>query len=114
MDNSEAHQRLVDDILLAVGSQPYCRVWRNATGVARPLGSNRVVSFGLKGSPDIIGILDSGQWLGIEVKTGKAVQSTNQKDFQKMVVKYKGLYILARCVDDAVLGIKSARANKIS
>lgn len=108
MDNYAAHQKLVDDILLAVGSTPHCRVWRNATGTAKTMRGNRIISFGLKGSPDIVGILANGRWLGIEAKTGKGKQNDDQINFQRMVVKFNGLYILARSVEDAVIGITEA------
>ena len=68
----------------------------------------RVISFGLPGSPDLIGILINGRFLAIEVKTGNARQSNVQKNFQKMIEKFGGTYILARSVRDAVLGVEFA------
>ena len=74
---------------------PYCRVWPNNTGVGRDMSGERIIRFGLKGSPDIIGIY-KGLFLGIEVKTGNAKQSKDQKNFQRMVDMVGGLYVLCR------------------
>jgi len=60
----------------------------------------RVISFGLKGSSDIIGIIKPGKFLAIEVKTGAAVQSKQQLAFAKMVTIMGGVYILAKSIDD--------------
>lgn len=102
MNNSKAHQELLDQVLLALGKRPDVRLWKNATGVARSLDSERVVSFGLKGSSDLIGILKTGKFLAVEIKTGKAVQTEQQKNFQAMIERFGGLYILARSVQDAL------------
>lgn len=72
-----------------------CRVWANNTGVGRDLNSERVVRFGLKGSSDIIGIY-KGLFLAIEVKTGNARQSKYQKNFQTMIDKFGGIYVVCR------------------
>ena len=69
----------------------YSRVWANNTGMIKT--DDRVVKFGLKGSSDIIGIY-KGIFLGIEVKTGNAKQSKFQINFQKMVEKMGGIYVL--------------------
>lgn len=108
MNNSAEHQRLVHDILIKIGGMPEIRIWKNATGVARAFDNpDRVISFGLPGSPDIIGIMKGGRWLGIEVKTSNAKQSKEQKKFQAMIEKFGGLYILARCVESTLQKIIS-------
>lgn len=73
----------------------YCRVWPNNTGVGRDMSGERIIRFGLKGSSDIIGIY-KGLFLGIEVKTGNAVQSKDQKNFQSMLESMGGIYILCK------------------
>ena len=74
---------------------PYCRVWPNNTGVGRDMSGERIIRFGLKGSSDIIGIY-KGLFLGIEVKTGNAVQSKDQKNFHSMIKNMGGIYILCK------------------
>lgn len=115
-------------ILKYLGNRKDCRVWRNNSGkIADRTG--RVVSFGLVGSADIIGIrkIDVvvssgydvalcsegranverpddhdviGQFLAVEVKSDTGRQSEAQRNFQSMVEAFGGLYILARDVSD--------------
>tara|TARA_R110002020_G_scaffold182855_1_gene378684 strand:+ start:326 stop:628 length:303 start_codon:yes stop_codon:yes gene_type:complete len=73
----------------------YCRVWPNNTGVGRDMSGERIIRFGLKGSSDIIGVY-KGLFLGIEVKTGNAVQNKDQINFQKMIESCGGIYILCK------------------
>jgi hypothetical protein len=104
---------LVADILLAIGSRPDVRVWKNATGVAKI--DDRVIKFGLKGSADILGILaPSGRFLAIECKVGRDTQSPYQKNFQLMIETMGGLYILARSVSDVKTALPLATKKRIS
>lgn len=72
--------------------------WRNNTGALKV--GDRYVSFGSKGSSDIVGLLPSGRLLAVECKFGKGRQSPDQKIFQKMIEKNNGLYILVYSVDE--------------
>ena len=93
--STAAHQELVSDILIKYGADTRYRLWSNNTGTVFTRG--RKISFGLTGSSDIIGLRRcDGKFLAIEIKTGKAVQSKKQKDFQKMIEAFGGIYILAR------------------
>lgn len=97
-------------ILKYLGNRKDVRCWRNNTGrIADKTG--RVVSFGLVGSADIIGIRvcrcnseptvsPFGQFLAVEVKSDTGRQSEAQKNFQAMVEAFGGLYVLARRVED--------------
>lgn len=51
---------------------------------------------GLRGVPDIIGILPDGKFLGVECKTESGKQSADQIDFQARCTVNGGLYILAK------------------
>jgi len=62
--------------------------------------------YGLKGSSDIIGILNNGKFLAIEIKTGEASQSTEQKNFAAMIQKFNGHYFVCRSVEDAINFVK--------
>jgi hypothetical protein len=99
-----AHSRLVNEILLAIGSRPECRVWKNATGTAKSFSGN-TIKFGKKGSSDIIGITSDGKFLAIECKTGAAVQTKEQRTFEKMITFFGGRYILARTIDDVLISL---------
>jgi hypothetical protein len=74
-------------------------IWRNNTGVAL-FGRTRV-SYGLKGSSDLIGLRQpAGQLIAIECKAARGRQTKEQVAFQRMVERLGGLYVLARSVDD--------------
>lgn len=108
MNNTIEHQRLVDRVLLEIGSTPLCRVWRNATGTARSFDGSRVMAFGLPGSPDIVGILSNGKWLGIEIKTGSGKQNEKQNNFEAMIKKFNGHYFVVRKDGEALSFVKAA------
>ncbi len=77
--------------------------YRNNSGVmtSEYKGKRSFVRFGAVGSPDIICVI-KGQYVGIEVKGPKGVQSDNQKDFQKQLELAGGRYILARDLNDII------------
>ena len=91
------------EILLAIGRLPGSLWWRNNTG-ALPDKSGRVIRYGLKGSPDILGCC-RGRFVGIEVKAAMGRQSDAQQNFQRAFEKAGGLYVLARSADDALNAI---------
>lgn len=95
-----------NSILLAIGSLPWLRVWRNNTGALLDR-NNKLVKFGLQGSADIIGMMKpNGRFIAIEVKTQKGMQTASQRRVQKMVEDMGGLYILARSVEDVLKALE--------
>jgi hypothetical protein len=99
MGSAIEHTNLVEDILIYLGenAQEEGRFWKQATGAARAFDDpQKVISFGLKGSADITGILKNGKRIEIEIKTGHAEQSEQQIKFQTMINKFGGYYFLAR------------------
>lgn len=108
MNNSEAHQILVNDLILAFGSRSDCRIWKQINGVFRDFHSQRIVRVGLNGAADLNGICANGRRLEIEAKTGNAKQSKEQICFQKMIEKFNGIYIVARDVESAIMYFESA------
>lgn len=73
-------------------------VWRNNSGTLWANG--QPVSFGYPGSPDIVGLLPDGRFLGVECKSKTGRQSSKQKTFEAKVKANSGVYILARSVRD--------------
>ncbi len=65
---------------------------------------------GLKGMSDLFGIIKDengvGRFIAIEIKTGKAVQTKEQKNYMKMVRNMGGIYIVGRDVDQVISDIK--------
>lgn len=106
VNRSAAHERLVDEILVAVSATGLARVWRQPTGAAYRAG--RLVRYGKVGAADITGLLINGRRVEIEVKTGGGVQSAEQKIFEDMITKMGGLYLVARQIEDAVKQITAS------
>lgn len=102
----EEHNRLVRAIIIALCESRLCIVWENPTGAAYRDG--QLIRYGLKGSADITGILITGRRLEIEVKTGNATQQVNQKNYEAMIKKFGGIYIVARSVEDALMCVQKA------
>ena len=74
--------------------------WRNNTG------RRGTVSYGFAGSADILGLLPSGRFLAIEVKSPTGMQNVSQMIFESHINSNKGLYILARDLKDVERFIK--------
>lgn len=108
MNNSAAHQKLVNEILLKVGSRPDVRLWTRVVGVGRALKTAQVIAYGVPGETDIDGILLGGRRIGIEVKTGRGQLSEKQIRWRDMLIKFGALYVEARSVDDVLTAIEAA------
>ena len=91
-------KELQNEILRTFGTIPRLRIWRANTGVAQI--DKRFIRFGIPGQADLTGILPDGRRLEIEAKSPTGRQSDDQKNFQRMIEKFDGLYVLARSVDD--------------
>lgn len=74
--------------------------------MALNIRTGKPFKYGLKGSADITGILQNGKRLEIEIKTGNAVQSPQQKNFAAMIQKFNGHYFVCRSVEDALNSVK--------
>ena len=92
----ELSEHKIQQQIMELLSQAGIYCWRNNVGRKHNL------YFGKKGSADITGLLKSGRRLEIEVKDYKGKQTPEQIEFQRMIEKNNGIYILARSVDDVV------------
>ena len=65
---------------------------------------------GLKGMSDLYGVIKDkngvGRFICIEVKTGNAKQTKEQKNFMNMVINMGGIYIVGRSVNQVIEEIK--------
>lgn len=105
MINNTDHQKLVNEILLAVGSMPQCRVWPRAVGFDRM----KKIKYGIVGESDIDGIMmPNGRRISIEVKTGTGKLSKEQLAWRTMIEKFGGLYIEARSLEQVLTEVKAA------
>lgn len=96
-DRTKNHEKLLKECLLLLSSYKFL-VWKNNVGVVKT--ENRYQTYGLKGSPDIIGCAPYSEFFGCEIKTGKAVQNKHQKAFEKAVKARDGIYIVVRDIED--------------
>lgn len=69
---------------------------------AKPLFTKKRGFSKSNGTPDILGVLKDGRFLGIEVKTAKGKLSEAQINFMKRISNTKAIFILARDVDDVI------------
>lgn len=107
--DSSTEKQIQADILGAVATRTDVRIWRANTGVARTMDFRAVVRFGVVGQADLTGILlGSGRRLEVEVKAPGGVQTTEQKKYQAMIVKFGGVYIVAHSAAEAVAGVEAA------
>jgi hypothetical protein len=60
----------------------------------------KLVGFSIRGVSDIIGVLNDGRILCIEVKSEKGKVSAHQNAFIKKINKAGGVALIARSVDD--------------
>lgn len=96
------HQRLVDDLLFHFGSRPDVRIFPRIVGVFEN------IRVGIPGQCDLWGfVAPRGRLLEIEVKTGKATLSNVQEKWRDLIVKFGGIYILARSVEQALADLES-------
>lgn len=79
--------------------------WRNNTG-GRPwndkFGKSRVMTFGFKGSGDILGLTKEGRFFTIEVKRRGKKPTPEQIEFMDRILQSNGIAILAYSVDDVI------------
>lgn len=69
------------------------------TGVG---GKKRAINIGEAGWPDIEGMTKEGTWFGIEVKTATGKMSPIQEAMRGRITGSKGIYVLARNLQDVI------------
>ena len=91
-------KQIQNSIIRELGTKPWLRIWRANVGVARI--NRRVVRFGIPGQADLTGILYDGRKIEIEIKSATGRQTQDQKNFQAIIERFNGIYILARSIND--------------
>jgi hypothetical protein len=71
------------------------------------------VSFGIKGAPDIVGILPGGRFLAIEVKGPGGKASIDQLQFLGDIAKNGGVAFVAFSVDDVARHLESTTKDSV-
>ena len=70
------------------------------TGAYKPEGSNRYIRYGTPGASDIIGLTKAGRGIYVECKSARGKLSPLQETFKERIESHKGIYILAKSIDD--------------
>jgi len=98
MGSSADHTRLLNSTLILLGdkARDRGRFFRMETGMGLNIRTEDKFTYGIVGQADIMGILRGGRHIWLECKTGNAVQSAQQKAFQKMIERWGGLYMVIR------------------
>jgi len=104
MTQGVCEKRIQNTILREFGTRRDMRLWRANAGVGR--FGKRVVRFGVPGQADLTGILPGGVRLEIEVKSPNGRQTTDQRNYQRMIERFGGVYVLARSVSDVWIAIE--------
>lgn len=90
----------------------YLRLTGALVAVTDAGAAYRAGSFGADtvppGWPDITGLLPDGRFIGVECKAPGGRQSELQKDIEQEIRRRRGLYILARGIEDVQKGIADA------
>ena len=64
--------------------------------------------FFMRGVSDCLGLLPSGRFLAIEIKSSVGITSPHQKAFIKSVNDSGGIAFMARSVEDVIKGLEGA------
>jgi len=91
-------RQVQNEVLRAFGTKSWLRLWRANTGAAQ--FGRRLVHFGVPGQADLTGILIDGRRFEVETKSATGRQSEDQRNFQRVIERFNGLYVLARSVSD--------------
>ena len=108
MSGARRHRNTKNEIRLALGKRKDCVIFNNESGVAR---HPQFVRYGVgKGGADLIG-LTNGRFVALEVKTGAARLSAEQKLFRDLIERHGGFYAVVRNTTDASEAIDRAQKN---
>ncbi len=109
-NHTALHKQCVNEIRKALGRESDFTLWENSK-VQIVKGEPRAMPGLTKGASDMLGILaPHGRLVALEMKTGKAVPTDEQKMFLELVRKRGGFacIVQADSVDDAVERARAA------
>lgn len=111
MKKAKSESQILREVMLALGSRPDVRIWRNNTGVALTKDGRRI-KFGLaRGSSDLIGLKTEtvtegmvgrrvGVFTAVELKSEDGRLSPQQERFIECVRRFGGRAITARSLEE--------------
>ncbi len=118
-----SESRLLHDVLRTFGRGKNFRIARNNTGVAKYCStcesvhkaehhpSYRVVTYGVPGAPDILGVIGPyGRAFGLETKTESGRMKPEQTAYHTMLRRFGGNVQVVRSMAEAVQWMKEIGA----
>jgi len=100
MNRYKQHQKLLENVIISIQKKyPKARLFSRHVGTFRFLRSEGVVKINKKGMADIWG-LHNGNHFEIEIKSGEARQTKEQKQWENIVTECGSKYFVIRSVDE--------------
>lgn len=99
-------------VLLALGSLPDVRLWRQNAGRVRVCKTHRAcphcywLQLAPDGAADLSGVVAGGRRLEVEVKSLVGTQRKSQENFEAMMRRFGAHYLLVRSEEDALEQLK--------
>jgi len=81
------------------------RMNSGAGRIVRQGGVSQFIRFGFPGCPDVLGMLDGGRLLAVEVKRPSGRTTDEQAAFLRLVADHGGVALVARSADDVVAAL---------
>ncbi len=107
-ESSLTEKAIQTSIMLFLLASPKVKLaWVTSTGRFRGLKSNRPITIGVPGMPDIMGILEGGRCFGIEVKSPGGTLRPEQADFICMMKNSGAAASVCYSLEDAEAFIKA-------
>jgi hypothetical protein len=91
----------------------HIKAWSNPSGAVR-IRPGKFMSFGLKGSSDILGLLPGGRFLAVECKAPDGRLSPEQREFLADIKALGGLAIVARSYRDIEEALRESEYSGIT
>lgn len=95
-----SHSNLIKLVLIELSHARVATAWRVETGVAKSMDNSRVITFGLKGCSDILGITKTGKMICVEIKIGSDKLRPEQIAFKEMIERNNGHHYVIRNEDE--------------
>lgn len=85
-------------------------VWKNSsTGIFDPTRKIFRTNAGMKGIPDLIGLLPDGRFLGVEIKRPENHLSAGQKIFHERIAENNGIAIVVHSLEELIADLKELK-----
>lgn len=94
--------QVVFDILNAWGAHPRVRLSRQNIGKAYPPGADQLVTYGVPGTGDIVGLVaPSGRMIHLECKRLNGKRRKSQLTMQRVIRAFGGIYEFTESLAEA-------------